>query len=455
MPAATTMLTDEQQRTLRSSAEVRGVGLFTGASVTATLRPGEAGGGIQFRRIDIAGAPMIPARVECVVARPRRTTLRSGQAEVEMVEHCLSALAGLGVDNAVVEVNGPELPACDGSALPFVEAIDRAGTVEQDAPRSAIVITEPLTLREGDATIAALPADSSSLDLMYILDYGEDSPIGRQAHTVSLDPASPQTYRTQIAPARTYSAQSDAEAMWERGLFKHLSPKDMLVIGAAGPIDNSYRFPEEPVRHKLLDMIGDLALVGRPIRGRIVAMRSGHALNHRLAKTLAETARLADAGQPALGLAGAPPGAAMDIRAIMQHLPHRYPMILIDRVIEIDEDRRAVGVKNVTINEPFFQGHYPGTPIMPGVLIVEAMCQLAGLMLSQKLDRTGRIAMLLSLDAVKLRRPVTPGDQLVIETASIKATSRFGDVQCRAFVAGVLAAEARVRFMMVDAEAAR
>ena len=200
------------------------------------------------------------------------------------------------------------------------------------------------------------------------------------------------------------------------------------------------------MRHKLLDLIGDLALVGRPINARILASKSGHSLNQRLARELVELGRRGEESDEHL------PAPAMDIRQIMRLLPHRYPMVLVDRVLEMEGDRRAVGVKNVSMNEPFFQGHYPGIPIMPGVLIVEAMSQLSGLMLSQKLDRTGKVAVLLSLDKVKLRRPVVPGDQLVIEAEAIRASSRFGDVQCRSYVSGKLVAEARVRFMMVDAE---
>lgn len=420
-----------------------GRGLFTAAAVNATIRGAEANTGICFRRVDLEGGPTVRATVEHVLEAPRRTVLRAGDTSVEMVEHCLGALAGLGIDNAVVEVDGPELPACDGSAAPFVEAIRSAGIVEQDAAREPIVIDEPITVRDGDSTLAALPSESATLELMYILDYGAGSPLGRQTDSFSLDDGS---FGDQIAPARTFSTAHEARAAREMGLFQHVSPRDMLVIDESGPVDNAYRFENEPVRHKLLDLLGDVSLVGRPLHGRIVGFRSGHTLNHKLARAIVDSHRR---GRGQIREAADP---AMEIRSIMRLLPHRYPMILIDRVIEIEGDARAVGVKNVTINEPFFQGHYPGTPIMPGVLIVEAMCQLAGLMLSHKLERTGKIAVLLSMDRVRLRRPVTPGDQLVIETEAVKAGSRYGDVQCRAYVAGALVAEARVKFMMVDAE---
>ncbi len=431
------------QRTLVSPATISGKGLFTGSPVTVTLRPAEPDAGFVFIRTDLPGSKPIPGRVEYLDPRPRHTTLRRGEATIETVEHCLSSLVGMGVDNATIELDAGELPAGDGSATPFVEAIAAAGVIEQNAPRRPIIVTEPITLRDGDAMIAAMPTASDGMDLLYDLDYGDSTPIGRQIHAYTLDA---DTYRTMIAPARTFMLRHEAERLREEGLLKHASLNDGLVIDEDGPIDNTYRFEDEPVRHKLLDLIGDLALVGRPIQARILASKSGHSLNQKLARELVDLGRRPAVSDSQL------PVPAMDIREIMRLLPHRYPMILVDRVLEMEGDRRAVGVKNVSVNEPFFQGHYPGAPIMPGVLIVEAMSQLAGLMLSQKLERTGKVAVLLSLDNVKLRRPVVPGDQLMIEAEAIRASSRFGDVQCRTYVAGKLVAQARVRFMMVDAE---
>jgi UDP-3-O-[3-hydroxymyristoyl] N-acetylglucosamine deacetylase/3-hydroxyacyl-[acyl-carrier-protein] dehydratase len=430
-----------RQHTVAAPTTVSGRGLFSGEPATMTIRPADPGTGVRFVRTDLPGAPEIPALVEHVVPRPRRTALQAGDAVVETVEHCLSALAGLGVDNARLEIDATETPAVDGSAAPFVAAIQNAGLVEQDESRNPLVVREPIMIREGDATIAAFPNAGACMDLLFDLDYSDRGPIGRQIHAFTLDP---QSYVEKIAPARTFALLEEAESMREHGLCTHLTPKDMLVLGDAGPIDNTLRFDDEPVRHKLLDLIGDLSLVGRPVHARIVASRSGHALNHRLAQAMLEQEQ-AEATRELQ----AP---AMDIRQVLRLLPHRYPMVLIDRVVEIEGDKRAVGIKNVSVNEPFFQGHYPGAPIMPGVLIVEAMSQLAGLMLSQKLERAGKIAVLLSLDRVKLRKSVTPGDQLVIETQALRASSRFGDVDARAFVAGRLVAEAKIKFMMVDAE---
>jgi UDP-3-O-[3-hydroxymyristoyl] N-acetylglucosamine deacetylase/3-hydroxyacyl-[acyl-carrier-protein] dehydratase len=229
-------------------------------------------------------------------------------------------------------------------------------------------------------------------------------------------------------------------------LGKHLSPKDVLVIAADGPIDNAFRFTNECARHKVLDLLGDLYLVGRPLRGRLVAHKSGHALNHLLARRLLEqqenSARQSMVHREA----------AVDIRRIQRILPHRYPMLMIDRVLEIVGDTKAIGIKNVTFNDIFFQGHYPGTPIMPGVLIVEAMAQLGGILLSQKLEHTGKLAVLLSMDKVKMRQPVVPGDQLLLEAVAVRVKSRTGHVRCKAFVEDKLAAEADIKFMLVDAE---
>jgi UDP-3-O-[3-hydroxymyristoyl] N-acetylglucosamine deacetylase/3-hydroxyacyl-[acyl-carrier-protein] dehydratase len=218
------------------------------------------------------------------------------------------------------------------------------------------------------------------------------------------------------------------------------------VIAPDGPIDNTFRFADECARHKVLDLIGDLFLVGRPIRGRIIAFKSGHRLNHLLARKLLDQ----EASFRRENLVHRE--AAMDIRRIQRILPHRYPMLMVDRVLEIDNGERAVGIKNVTFNDIFFQGHYPGTPIMPGVLIVEAMAQLGGLLLSQKLEHTGKLAVLLSMDKVKMRHPVVPGDQLLLEAVAVRVKSRTGHVRCKAFVGDKMACEADIKFMLVDAE---
>lgn len=433
-----------RQHTIARETVVSGPGLLLGEEARAVFLPAPPDHGVVFERCDLPQPVRIPALVSNVLPGARRTTLRSGEATIETVEHCMSALAGLRIDNVLIRLHGPELPCGDGSAWPFVEALLDVGVVEQDALRRVFRLEEPIVVSDDGAMLAALPNDGEGMQVLYDLDYGtRSSRIRPQSHAFAAQNGS---YVEEIARARTFSLREEAQALWERGMCRHLTPRDVLVIGEDGPIDNAYRFENEPVRHKVLDLIGDLYLVGCEVSCRLVAHRSGHALNRRMGLKMLEQMAARDRRQ------ALQQGRAMDVRAIQRLMPHRYPMLLVDRVVEIDGDRRALGVKNVTINEPFFQGHYPGTPIMPGVLIVEAMAQLGGLLLSRTLEHTGKIAVLMSLDGVKLRRPVTPGDQLVLEAESVRATSRTGHLRCRAYVGSKLAAEAEIRFMMVDAE---
>lgn len=465
------------QRTLGSPARVEGVGLFSAAKATVTLHPAPPDHGLVFRRCDVPGAAPIPALVDLVEARPRRTALRgeSPAAGVETVEHLLSALAGMGIDNALIDLEGPEVPIGDGSARMFVEAIAAAGLRELHHPRAFLHTPAPLTVQDGSASIAYFPPSGAdradgALELTYVLDFGDGAPtpaapIPRQSFTCLIDPA---RYAREVAPARTFSTRAEAEAARAAGMFKHLTTRDLLVIGPDGPIDNAYRFPDEPARHKLLDLLGDLALAGGPVRGRMVAVRSGHALNQAMAQALRAAAVSSAASHPPAfssppsppramsalthdaPIATAPPVPALDIRAIVDTLPHRYPMLMVDRVVTMESGKRAVGIKNVSINEPYFVGHYPAAPVMPGVLICEAMAQLAGLMLKDVLAHQGKVALLLAMDEVRWRRPVVPGDQLMLEATANKANPRMADVSCRALVDGVVAAEARMKFMVVD-----
>lgn len=439
-----------RQRTISREIGLSGLGLFSGEQAELVFCPAPPDSGIRFQRETSGASTTIEARVENVMARPRRTCLKNGTLHVETVEHCLAALAGLGVSNATVKVRSDglgELPMVDGSSVPFVEKILEAGVVDQDRRIEPIVIERPIFVEGRDgSTLAAFPGPKDHLEVIY--EFEAPEPVGRQVFAFHLSHGDFRADRfvDQLAPARTFIFEAEARALAERGIGKHLSPKDVLVIGQSGPIDNAFRYSDECVRHKLLDLIGDISLTGRPVAGRIVAHRSGHEMNHMLARKILSSNELTRRS----GLIDQ--GVALDIRKIQRILPHRYPMLLVDRVLEIDGDSRAVGLKNVTFNDVFFQGHYPGTPIFPGVLIVEAMAQLGGILLSQKLEHTGKLAVLLSMDKVKMRHPVVPGDQLVLEARAVRVKSRTGHVRCQAFVGEKLAAEADIKFMLVDAE---
>ncbi len=434
-----------QQRTIQREAELSGRGLFTGFPVTMRFKPAPPGNGIVFVRTDQGEPVRIAARLENLSKRARRTALRNGTAAIETIEHCLAVTRGLEIDNLIIELDNAEVPAADGSALPFVEVLQRAGTVEQDAERELLTVTEPVRVSEGDAELVAWPGEPGRLEIVYELDYGVDSPIPHQIRRFTLDS---ERFVHDIAPSRTFVLEQEARQLQAAGLGTHLTYADILVIGRDGPIENRYRYEDECVRHKILDLVGDLMLAGCFVCGKIYARKSGHHLNHELIRRLCEIRDRADL-QQRLSRAG-----ELDIRHVQRILPHRYPMLLVDRVLAIEGDRRALGIKNVTINEPFFTGHYPRQPIMPGVLIIEALAQLSGILLSQKLEHTGKVAVLLSLDKVKFRRPVVPGDQLVMEAQVVRAKARTGQTWCRATVGGEAAAEAMIRFMLVDAEPA-
>lgn len=434
----------ELQRTISKEVSFAGPGLFSGDRATLTFSPAETGAGITFIREQDEKVATISAHISNVMKRPRRTCLKNGTLFIETVEHCLAALTGLGVDNAVVKLSGGtagEIPGGDGSSNSFVEVLLNAGVVDQDQNKSPLIIKKPIQVGVGDNTIAALPGPTDKLEILY--EYEGPPPIGKQIASFTLGS---DDFVNDLAPARTFVYEKEAIELRNRGLGQHLSPKELVVIGANGPIDNAFRFADECARHKVLDILGDLSLVGRPLRGRIIAHKSGHELNHQLARRLLEQNESYDR-ESLLSRE-----AVLDIRKIQRILPHRYPMLLVDRVVEIQGDQRAVGIKNVTFNDVFFQGHYPNTPIMPGVLIVEALGQLGGILLSQKLEHTGKLAVLLSMDKVKMRHPVVPGDQLILEAVAVRVKSRTGHVRCKAFVKDKLAAEADIKFMLVDAE---
>jgi UDP-3-O-[3-hydroxymyristoyl] N-acetylglucosamine deacetylase/3-hydroxyacyl-[acyl-carrier-protein] dehydratase len=425
-----------RQKTIATPQELSGVGLHTGTTARMRLLPGAPDTGVVFRRTDVAGSPEIEATASRVVSTDRGTTLGVDGAEVHTVEHLLAAIAGSGVDNLVVELDGPEVPIADGSSRAFVELIERAGAEEQDAAARAISLAEPLSLTVGDSSYVVTPA--KEFDVSATVEF--DHPlIGRQFSSYRIDRES---FAGQIAPARTFGFEHEVEALRARGLAQGGSVENALVLTEEGLHPGSeLRFPDEFARHKVLDLVGDLALLGARLRGHVVAQRPSHRGNVALAKEiLAKAEKSAQGGKPIL-----------NIQQILQYLPHRYPFLLVDRVVEFEEKKRIIGLKNVTINEPFFVGHFPGHPIMPGVLIIEAMAQVGGLLIMDSVENPeNRVVYFMSLDNVKWRRPVTPGDQILFEVEVIQIRSTTARMRGVATVDGQVVAEAEMMARVVD-----
>ena len=433
------------QRTLKSPVEYRGVGLHSGKEIRITVRPAEPGTGVTFVRTDLDDHPVVRAHGANMKARQRRTCIQDGRAEVYTCEHLLAAMYALGIDNALVEIDGEEVPGLDGASLEFYRSLRESGLVESRSPRPVYAVKQPIYVRDGSASIVALPGNGK-LTIEYHLDYAARNGTTPSTKQIVAFELSAESFERDIAPARTFVFAHEVEALRAAGLGKGATAQNTLVVGPDGPqANNKLRWDDELARHKILDLIGDLANAGVDLDAHIIATRSGHGLNMALVQRIQEEREREQEqgeGQTETGL---------DIRQILKLLPHRYPFLLIDRVIELDGFQRAVAIKNVTINEPFFQGHWPEQPIMPGVLQLEAMAQLAGVLLLRKLENTGKLAVLWSIDKVKLRGAVVPGDQLRIEVETIRAKPQVGHVRARGKVAGRLVAEAELKFTLVDA----
>lgn len=430
------------QTTIEHAVSLEGLGLFTSQPTKVDLRPAPANTGVVFIRRVEEKEIRIPAVVDNITKSEHRSTLRKEGCVVQTIEHCMAALSALGIDNVEIEVNADELPGFDGSGARWCDALLPAGKVELSSPKRTFKIPEPVVIHEESTSLVALPDPAPGLTILYELDYGP-GPIGRQIACFKIDP---ETFVRELSTARSFLTLPEAQFMQKAGYGKHLTPQEFLVVGPDGPVENAWRFPDECVRHKILDLVGDLYLFGAPLEGRIIAKRTGHVHNHKLVRALLAVQEKAAIQKAVTALP------KLDIRQIMRILPHRFPMLMVDKVVELEEDRRAVGIKNVSINELQFLGHYPGHPIMPGVLILEAMAQLGGLLLGRRLEHTGKLAVLLSMDNVKLRHPVMPGDQLVLTAETLHVRSRTGHVRCTASVGEQVAAEAEIKFMLVDAD---
>ncbi len=431
----------DKQRTLASSASLKGTALHTGENVTLTVRPAPVGHGFKFKRIDLPDEPVVDAKVESVKTVERATTLVEGSVKIHTVEHVISALAGLGVDNALIEMDANEPPIGDGSAAAFVALIKEAGIVEQDAPRVYFEPREPVSVQVGDSILTILP------DTKFRISCTQVGPEGRFTQYLSAE-ITPDFYETQIAPARTFVFYEDVKPLMDKGLIRGGSLENAIVARGDSVLSKEpLRFPDEFVRHKILDIVGDLALAGRKLRGHIVAVKPGHGPNTELARTLVKrhSDYLAMAPTPI-----AAEGGVLDVNEIMRTLPHRYPFLMVDRIIELVEDTRAVGVKAVTINEPYFQGHFPGHPVMPGVLQVEAMAQVASVVMMRRTENVGKIGYFMSADSVKFRKPVFPGDTLFIHCEMLSAKKRLGKAACRCEVNGEVVSEGELLFGLID-----
>ena len=432
------------QTTLKNAIEFEGVGLHTGKETHVRIEPAEAGSGINFVRTDLEDEPMVRAAGANLMPRERRTCLKNGSAEIYTAEHLLAALWTAPIDNATIRIDGEEVPGLDGSARDIVAAVKKAGTTDLKPSRTVYTVEEPIYVREGSASLVALPGEGG-LSVDYHLDYPRLNGQEPTRQTVSIK-VSPESFEADIAPARTFVFEHEVETLREAGLGKGASYQNTLVVSPDGEIrENTLRCQDELARHKILDLLGDLSTVGVDLNAHVIATRSGHSLNMKLVQRINERQEEEENVGEVVRESG------LEIREILNLLPHRYPFLFIDRVIELEGYKRAVAIKNVTFNEPYFMGHWPGQPIMPGVLLLEAMAQLSGVLLLRKLANTGKLAVLWSIDKVKLRGAVVPGDQLRIEVETLRLRPSVGHVQARCKVAGKLVAEAQLKFTLVDA----
>ena len=381
--------------TLARPAVLEGIGLHLGVQCRITFQPAPAKQGIYFRRTDSPGMPRIRAHVSEVSGSDRNTQLGKGEHGVHTVEHVLAAVTGMGIDDVTIEMDGPEPPILDGSAAPFVAALSAAGLATVEGEPDFLDLREPVRIIDGASVYEAYPCDRLELDVTIEFPHPL---IGKQSRRFTV---TEESFASELSRARTFGFVHEVDALRAKGLIKGASLDNAVVLDDTDVLSGDLRWSDEFVRHKAMDCVGDLALTGARVRARIVAVKPSHR------GTITLVRELVKAGRKEKGM--------YTIEDIMKVLPHRYPFLLVDRILEIEE-KRIVGLKNVTINEPFFQGHFPGHPIMPGVLIIEAMAQVGGmLMLGSLADPDSKVVYFMSLDNVKFRRPVKPGDQLRFE----------------------------------------
>jgi UDP-3-O-[3-hydroxymyristoyl] N-acetylglucosamine deacetylase/3-hydroxyacyl-[acyl-carrier-protein] dehydratase len=441
------------QQTLNRAANFSGIGLHSGNRVNMTILPAPANNGVRFRRVDLADKPEIEARVENVSETNRSTTLAKGNVKVHTVEHVLAALAGFGIDNAVIELDANEPPIADGSSREFCKIIQTAGIVPQAEKRESFTPAEPIEMQLGETMMTLFPDDGFKITCTS----ADRKNRFTQFYSTEI---TPKTWEKELSHARTFCFYEEIEHLIKNNLIKGGSLENAIVIREDAVLTTEpLRYPEEFVRHKMLDIVGDLSLLGRPIRGHLIAVKPSHAANcefvRQILAQMNKPLRAAQAFAPPPTKVDAPElliseDGAMSVEELMKYIPHRYPFLMVDRILKIDGDK-IVGVKNVSINEPYFQGHFPAHPIMPGVLQLEAMAQVAGVLLLKKLEAANQVAYFMSAEDVKWRKPVVPGDILVIEIELTKARGKIGKASGVCKVGGEIVSEAEVTFMLRDA----
>ncbi len=433
--------------TVAKSATLEGAGLHLGEQCRLTFSPAAPNSGIRFRRCDIDGAAAISATVGEVSASERRTQLGTGENTVHTVEHVLAAVSAIGIDDVLIEMSGPEPPILDGSAAPFFELLKATGLATQDGQPDYLVLSEPVRIIDGESVYEAYP--SSNLELDVTIDFPHPR-IGRQSRSFAV---TSEIFETELSRARTFGFVHEVEWLRSRGLIKGASVENAVVLDDKDVVSGPLRWEDEFVRHKAMDCVGDLALAGARVQARIVAVKPSHRGTVTLVRELARSGKRksGNGSKPMTTKKEPVPGTVYGIEDIMRVLPHRYPFLLVDRILEIEEGKRIVGLKNVTINEPFFQGHFPGHPIMPGVLIVEAMAQVGGMLLMGNLeDPDTKVVYFMSLDNIKFRKPVKPGDQLIFEVQIIQIRGKVCRTKGVAKVDGEVVAEAEMAAMVRD-----
>ncbi len=461
----------KNQRTIAKETSCVGTGLHTGVESKITFKPAPEDFGIRFKRMDVDGCPEIKADIDHVVDISRGTTIEENGVRIHTVEHALAACVGIGLDNVLIELSEKEPPVMDGSAIDFVEALLKAGVVKQNAPKNYLHIDEAVGYTDAARGVDIHIMPSDQFRVTFMLDYDYKS-LGTQFTTMD---QVEKNFASEIAPARTFCFLSEIEHLKEEGLIKGGNIDNAVVIvdkkidekeaqklselfgiekeislGSNGTLGGTeFRFDNEPVRHKALDLIGDLALLGMPIQGHVIASKSGHAANVELVKEIKKVYKTKISRQRYSTKVN--PQAMYDINSIIRLLPHRYPFVLVDRIVDITPGEKLTAYKNVSINEPFFQGHFPNQPVMPGVLVLEAMCQAGCFLVLNSVDNPMEKNMFFSsLSDSRFRHPIIPGDQLRLEMVLEKFRLGTALLVGKAFVEDKLVAEGKLKATVVD-----